>query len=272
MNVNPNILTLVLVCLGLSTTLPAQTNLATHNDFSANTLVRDVFASGACETISQISRIGSQHGVGYFENGADIIGLDRGIILSTGPTNVAPGPNSDNDVSGTFNDQSGDSDLSLLATGQVHDAVGIEFDFSPLDSFVTFRYVFASEEYCEFVGSDYNDVFGFFIRGPGINGGFTGGAENVALIPGSSDFVSINTVNHQQNQAFYVHNELPEDIEDCNLGNINTPHMNGIEYDGFTTVLTAVLKLRPCETYHIRLVVGDVGDEFFRLCCVPGSR
>lgn len=243
--------------------LSAQTGLVTHNDFTVQTLVQDVFASGACDNIQAIQRIGALGGVGYFENGADILGLDRGIILSTGPTSNAHGPNDATDTTGDFLDSTGDQDLSLLATGPVFDASGIEFDFTPLDSTVSFRYVFASEEYCEFVGSTYNDVFGFFISGPGVSGGFTGGATNVALIPGSGDFVAINSVNHASNSAYYVHNELPEDVNDCDLGAIETPHLANIEYDGFTTVLTAVLTLAPCETYHIRLVVGDVGDEFF---------
>ncbi|MCB0638453.1 MAG: choice-of-anchor L domain-containing protein, partial [Lewinella sp.] len=243
--------------------LPAQTVLVTHNDFTANTLVKDIFASGACENIDLIQPIGHTAGIGYFENGSASIGLDRGIILSTGPTSNAPGPNSATDRSGDFNDNSGDPDLSSLATGAVRDAVGIEFDFVPLDSFVSFRYVFASEEYCEFVGSEYNDVFGFFISGPGINGSFSDNARNVALIPGSNDYVAINSVNHQHHANFFVRNELDEDQQQCHLDPVSRPHLNDIEYDGFTQVLTAVLRLQPCETYHIRLVVGDVADEFF---------
>lgn len=241
----------------------AQDRILTHNDFTTQTLVKDIFASGACDNIDLITPIGHPQGVGYFENGLNSIGLDRGIILSTGPTHNAAGPNSETDKSGDLPGNGNDVDLSSLSTGAVKDAVGIEFDFVPLDSIVRFRYVFASEEYCEFVGSNYNDVFGFFVSGPGINGAFTDNAENVALIPGSNDFVAINSVNSTQNSDFYIHNERPEDQQDCGLVNIPTPHLDAIQYDGFTTVLTAELVLRPCETYHIRLLVGDVADAFF---------
>ncbi|MEQ8703193.1 MAG: choice-of-anchor L domain-containing protein [Phaeodactylibacter sp.] len=237
--------------------------IITDNSYTVEELVQDVFVNGACNTITNIQAIGNEEGIGYFEDGASSIGMERGVILSTGPTENAHGPNDYTDLSGNFNDTNGDPDLNLMATGAVKDAVGIEFDFTPLDSTVAFRYVFASEEYCEFVGSIYNDVFGFFISGPGINGSFSDNAENVAILPGTSDYVSINSVNYQDNAQLYVHNELATDANVCDISIPSGAYHPFIEYDGFTTRLTAVLKLIPCETYHIRLVVSDVGDNFF---------
>ncbi|NBC08481.1 MAG: hypothetical protein GVY26_14910, partial [Bacteroidetes bacterium] len=237
--------------------------ILTDDSYTVEELVQDIFVNGACETITNINQIGDSRGIGYFEQGSASIDMPRGIILSTGPIGNASGPNTATDRSGNFNDNTGDPDLSLLSSGQVRDAVGISFDFTPLDSMVTFRYVFASEEYCEYVGSVFNDVFGFFISGPGINGGFTGNAQNVALIPGSDDFVSINSVNHAEHTEYYVHNELPGDVAECFLGIDEGGHLPEIEYDGFTKRLTARLQLIPCETYHIRLVVSDIADNFF---------
>ena len=242
---------------------PPDTGIQADDSYTVEELVQDIFVHGTCNTISNIKAIGEKKGIGYFENGQSSIGMSRGIIIATGPIQNAQGPNNATDESGNFYDDSGDPDLNQLATGQVKDAVGISFDFTPLDSFVTFRYVFASEEYCEFVGSIYNDVFGFFISGPGINGSFSNGSENVALIPGTDDYVSINSVNHEQNQAFYIHNELVDDAVACGLNIFQDNYNTEIEYDGFTRILTALLKLRPCETYHIRLVVADVGDNFY---------
>lgn len=245
---------------------PASTPLVgiqTDDSFSVEELVQDVFVTGACNTITNIRAIGANKGIGYFENGEASIGIDRGVIIATGPIGNARGPNSATDKSGDFMDNNGDPDLNIMSTGAVKDAVGIEFDFMPLDSIVTFRYVFASEEYCEFVGSIYNDVFGFFIRGPGISGEFSNNSRNVALIPGSDDYVSINSVNYQQNEAYYIRNELIDDAVICGLNLYFNNHYEQIEYDGFTRKLTAVLKLQPCQTYHIRLVVADVGDNFY---------
>ena len=237
--------------------------ISTDNSFTVESLVRDIFINGSCDNIENINGIGNTQGIGYFENGSSIIGMESGIILSTGPISNAEGGNTATDISGNFADNSGDMDLNILATDEVRDAVGIEFDFVPLDSLVTFRYVFASEEYCEFVGSIFNDVFGFFISGPGIEGTFSNASENVALIPGTDDYVSINSVNHINNPDFYNRNELFEDAFNCEIAHEPSPFLTTFQYDGFTEILTAVLKLRPCETYHIRLVVSDVGDNFY---------
>lgn len=231
--------------------------------YTVERLVQDVFVGGACKNTFNIKGIGNNGGIGYFENGQSIIGINRGVILSTGPIENCEGPNDSRRISGDFKDLTGDPDLKQLSKLNIQDAVGIEFDFTPLDSIVTFRYVFASEEYCEFVGSNFNDVFGFFVSGPGINGTFDKGAINVALVPGSKDYVSINTINHNTNQDFFVHNELKEDADRCGIPWTNSPNLGNIQFDGYTKVMTATLKLVPCETYHLRLVISDVNDGQF---------
>lgn len=234
-----------------------------NNSLSPEVLVQDVFVNGACKNISKIRFIGNRAGIGFFEGGKPSIGLEKGIILSTGNVKNAEGPNHKRDITTDFGDVSSDVDLVKLATGPVFDVVGIEFDFVPLDSFVNFRYVFASDEYCEYVGEKFNDVFGFFVSGPGINGSFNNKGENAALVPGSNAFVSINTINSSQNSLFYTDNMHPDDAARCNRTWVNNPNQENIQYDGFTRPLTAVLKLIPCQTYRIRLLVADVSDGKF---------
>lgn len=244
------------------TVAPPQ-GIVTDGDYSVETLVRDIFIAGACDNVTNIQAIGDARGIGYFENGANGIGLERGIILATGDISNASGPNNVTDRSGNFFDSSTDPHLGALATGALKDVVGLSFDFTPLDTLVTFSYVFASEEYCEFAGSIYNDVFGFFVSGPGINGPYAGGAINVALLPGTNEEVSINTINHQQNAAYYRHNELYPDMAECGISPYPTVVHQEVEYDGFTQRLTATLRLSPCDSYHIRFVIADVADNFY---------
>lgn len=230
--------------------------------FTADALVEDIFVKGVCKNIFNIQSVGSDGSYGYFENGGDVLGLNNGIILSTGKIDNAEGPNRETGKSTRFNKPSNDPDLiQLSGSDTIMDVTALEFDFTPLDSNVTFRYVFASEEYCEYVDNIFNDVFGFFISGPGIRGDFSNNAENVALIPESNDFVTINSINHLRNSDFYIGNELEEDAKDCNITYNPTDLRNKIQFDGFTKVLTAQLNLIPCETYHLKLVVADVGDD-----------
>ncbi|NRB61955.1 MAG: gliding motility-associated C-terminal domain-containing protein [Saprospiraceae bacterium] len=241
-----------------------QSGIETSLEYSVESLVQDIFVGGACKNIFNITYTGHEKGIGFFEGGNDVMGIDRGIILATGPINSAEGPNSSGKESGNFRTNNGDQDLNLLTDAPIRDAVALEFDFVPLDSVVTFRYVFASEEYCEFVGKIFNDVFGFFVSGPGIEGAFTNQSDNVALIPGTSDYVSINTVNHVANSSYYINNTNRTDSENCGIAyDPDNPVRQQIEYDGFTQVLTATLRLIPCETYHLRLVVADVSDPHY---------
>jgi len=229
-----------------------------NND--AVNLVNDVFITGTCKNVSNINSSGAVESFGTFSNAATIIGFAEGIILSTGDVRSAVGPNESVETSTQFNKQSLDRDLVQIATDQLFDVTVLEFDFVPVDSEVTFQYVFASEEYCEFVGTNFNDVFGFFVSGPGINGPFSDGAINVATLPNSDEFVSINTVNHNTNQQSYIKNEQRDDIDNCSI-DFNPAQLFTLEYDGLTVPLIARIPVIACETYHIRLIVGDVGDD-----------
>ena len=115
---------------------------------------------------------------------------------------------------------SGLADNDLLAVAQsvnpailsTSDAVILEFDFVPSSNVAAFNFVFASDEYLQWIGSVFNDVFAFFVSGPGITGpysspaGFPGGSANVALVPGTNTPITISTIHPTSNAAFYVQN------------------------------------------------------------------
>jgi gliding motility-associated-like protein len=254
----------VLSLLNLSCSAPEDKNqnmmdlqkmavLQVNGGSTVTELIEEVFIGGGCFEISNVQLIGNAAGVGQFSQGAASVILDEGVILESGNIGNAPGPNNSNSAGNNLGG-GGDADLAQLSGGAIFDAVGIEFDFTPTVPLINFDYVFGSEEYCEWVGSTFNDVFGFFISGPGISGPFTNGAENIALIPGTGTYVAINTVNHTQNTGYFNPNQ-------GNCG--GTTNMADIQFDGYTTVLTATAEVIPCETYHIKLVVSDVGDGIY---------
>ncbi len=230
-------------------------------------LTEEVFIAGGCFDVENAQVSGGVGAVGTFSNGGQAIGVESGIILSTGSVLNAYGPNTQTNFTTNFNLYNSDPDLEIMIDNPaipIQDVTILEFDFTPTSDQVSFEYVFASEEYCDFVNTLYNDVFGFFISGPGINGPFSNSAENIALIPGSADFVAINNVNHLTNSTYYIDN-IP--VNDSQIDGCPGPYPDNspfagdiVEFDGFTSVFTASANVIPCETYHIKLVVGDVTD------------
>ncbi|MDX2362441.1 MAG: choice-of-anchor L domain-containing protein [Crocinitomicaceae bacterium] len=182
-------------------------------------------------------------GAGQFTGTNSDIGFDSGVILSSGNSaNEAPGPNSAGNTGANLGNN-GTAQMTAIAGVNTFDAITLEFDFEVQSSFIQFNYVFASEEYPEFAppnNSGFNDVFAFFISGPGITG-----EENIALVPSSTNPVSINNINPVTNNQFYIDNAGGTDIA----------------YDGYTTILEASrANLTACQIYHLKLVISDAGD------------
>jgi gliding motility-associated-like protein len=193
-----------------------------------------------------ITYAGANNGKGTFNcTGGCTLGLSSGIVLASGSVFNMIGPNNSAGQTTNFG-TAGDANLSGLSGTITNDAAVLEFDFIVATDSVEFKFIFGSEEYPEFVGS-FNDVFGFFLTGPGIVG-----TKNIALIPNTTTPVTINNVNNGTtgsngpcaNCAYYVNNNVSVTLQ----------------YDGLTTVLTARAAVRPCDFYHIKLAVADAND------------
>ncbi len=238
------------------------TNIQVTPTEDIETLVLEEFIKkGNCVQIENIQPIGNIKSIGSFTNAKDIIGIKEGIVFTTGNLEDVPGPNSSTGITGGHYGESDAPYLKEVVRGvPFFDVVGIEFDFTPTSDFVSFNYVFASEEYCEYVNSEFNDAFGFFVSGPGIDGDGFNESINVAKVEQKDDAVTINNVNHLKNEAYFVNNFTRIDAQQCNV-KYEPKNLAGIEFDGYTTKLQAFFSVIPCETYHIRLVVGDVSDD-----------
>ena len=208
---------------------------------------------GSCVTVSNVTYTGPANASGTFNSNGSTFPMQSGILLTTGSANTAIGPNNDNNA-GVDQGRSGDANLTTLSGVTTYDGVILEFDFVPEDDTLNFDYIFASEEYPEWVGSQYNDVFGFFISGPGISGPYIGNAANIALIPGTTTPVAINNVNNGNNEN--------GPCENCAYYNQNGGG-SAVQYDGYTTTLTAQVVVQTCQTYHIRLAIADAGDRIY---------
>lgn len=190
---------------------------------------------GSGITVNNVTYTGATGASGFFSNGlASGLGIDTGILLTSGSAAGAVGPNNSSGFTGD-NSLPGDADLNGLIPGfTTFDATILAFDFTTTGGDLFFNYVFGSEEYNEYVGSSFNDVFGFFLNG-----------VNIALLPGTTTPVSINNVNLGANSAFYKNNETG---------------VLDLQYDGLTTVLQAKALGLGAGTHSIKLAIADAGD------------
>jgi hypothetical protein len=242
--------------IGISTT-------AYSTPTAAQSLVNNILL-GAGVTASNITftTSGSEPiQLGFFNGVNSNIGLDSGIVMSTGDVaDIVPG-----NFGGGVPLGGADPDLLTLAnsvppligqgfsvSGTFHTAI-LEFDFVPAADTVKFRYVFGSDEYPTWINSQFNDVFGFFISGPGITGPFSGNSQNIANIPNTNPPlpITISSVHNGNGSTGPLNNQYY--IDNAN----NTT----VALNGFTTVFTAISAVTCGETYHIRLAIADGSDS-----------
>ena len=238
------------------------TNSAPYN--TANQLVNNVLLGGGVSA-NNTSMFGDAIQIGFFNGINTNLGLDSGIVMSTGdiadldPSSFGGGnspinTNTDPDLLNVANSVPPLINQPFFVSG-IFDVATIEFDFIPNSDTVSFNYVFGSNEYLTWVNSEYNDVFGFFISGPGITGpysspaGFPNGSINIATVPNSIPPlpITISSVNNVLNSQYYIDNQFtfPQTFS-CN---------------GFTTLFNATTIVQCGETYHIRLALADGSDS-----------
>lgn len=213
---------------------------------------------------------------GYFEGNDLNIDIPSGIVMATGGliggfssivvdpmgTELQGGPGTDVDLT---------QQLQVVGASatNLNDLIIIEFDFETTSDEIVFEYVFASEEYAGYTCSQYNDIFGFFLSGPGINGPFSNNAINLALVPENESQTSftnspviINTIN-SGTPSFGDSapcDNIDPNWQDYSVFFNSNPNEDQINFNGFTVPLIATATVEPCETYHIKLAIADVSD------------
>lgn len=239
-----------LISLGQNIQVDSQT-------YTAQQLIEDILIDSDCiENVVVTNVVGgdfnnTDQSYGFFDATGTTFPFQSGIVLSTGRLLNVPGPNtslSDDDAPGW----SGDSDLEIaLNESNTINATILEFDFTSVASQVSFKYLFASEEYQENNANtcQFSDLFGFLIR-PITDQQYI----NVALVPNTQTPVKVTT----------VHPEIPNGCDAQNEFYFES--FNGsaapINFNGQTKVLTATVAVIPNETYHVKLVIAD--EQNFR--------
>lgn len=259
----------LVVFASLLLSIAVQGQLTVTTALTPQQLVQDVLLGGGV-TASNITYNGvavppaNQPGRGSFTAASSNLGLGAGVILSSGK--VMDAANGNAFFASSMNNTGADADLAALSGQLIKDRSVLEFDFVPTGDTLRFRYVFASEEYPDYVCSTFNDAFGFFLSGPGINGPFSGNAANVALVPGTNVPVTINTVNSGVAGGFFPTPSICASADpnwQSNSQYFVTNNGSTVAYGGFTVVLTAFALVQCGQTYHIKLAIGDGTDDSF---------
>ena len=234
--------------------------------------------------------------IGRFNGSASNVGFPGGVILANGNIQVAQGPNDlmDGTNGGGVLGLNCDIDLIKLSGDPywqtsacvMKDVAKLEFDFIATHDMVDFRYVFGSEEYETYTCTQYNDLFGFFLSGPGITGPYSNNAMNIAMVPGSLAPVTINSVNSGMVPNNANGASALDPFAECFAMDpdwaLNVPYYryNGasggqwgaqseppyccdpfyVQYNGLTVPLHASAAVQCGQQYHVKLVVANRND------------
>jgi gliding motility-associated-like protein len=249
-----SILTALIICAA-GNRVHAQLNITPSNNATA--LAQAITGKGVKITNAKFT--GNATAGGTFTNSnTNDLGIASGIILSTG--NTATINNKASFFSSTPHNPvpGGDADLTTIVGSQTYDGAVLEFDFTAVGDSILVNFVFGSEEYPNYNCTNYNDAFAFLISGPGYTG-----KKNIALVPGTTIPVSINSINDGTSNG--------SNTACVNLGPgspftglfVNNNGNQNVAFNGYTKVLTAKAKVQPCQTYHIKLAIADVADNIY---------
>ena len=187
---------------------------------------------------------GGTEAAAYFEDldlGAGVSLPHRGILLSSG-TAAPPRTNTDSGYSVPLGTP-GDADLEAVAkaaypsAGETSDASLLTFSYAvtaPTARSLAFDLVFGSEEYPDFVDSEFVDVAAILVNG--VNVGLIDGDRSKPL---SITGLTVSDGRFVDNQG----NTLP------------------IEYNGITQRLTVFVPHDGSPSYTVRIGVADTGDQ-----------
>jgi outer membrane protein OmpA-like peptidoglycan-associated protein len=230
---------------------------------SVNDVVNKVLLNNSSDLLIQnIKYTGSKRSIGVFDCNMKYNSIiKKGIIISTGYISDARGPNTSTRKS-TSTFSSGDVELNELIRGQTLESSSLEFDFIATGDSISFNFFFASEEYPEYVSSNVNDIFAFFVTEKE-----TGIKKNIAVIPGINVPISVDNVNANKNAGYYIENPMWSPAAAKEWTNQNEKQKaelsHAFQFDGLTRLIHASTQTKRGNAYHLKMAIADVGDRQF---------
>lgn len=193
--------------------------------------------------ILKVQYKGNNEAIGIFSDPKMVCGLKKGIVLSTGRVELINGNNVKNNTSTNFGKHFFFDEDLITSTSQCDGAV-LEIDFIPQSDSICFTYCFGSEEYPEFVGKEFNDLFRLMIKPLFVKAPY----KNLAMLPDKKG-VSINTINTQKNNNLFIDNSHP-----------TSPNYELIEFDGYTVPMHTGTRVAKNKAYRLKIIIVDLED------------
>ncbi len=257
------ILFFAIICC--TTSIVFAQNITVDDTKTASDLVGILTNNSPCVSVSSETVIGdnftiNKYSYGSFNNAGGNFPFSEGILLNTWSATNAIGPYVAGDGGGGSFFWSGDTDLNQTLSINSINATSLEFDFTPLTNFISFNYIFASNEYQYDFPCNYSDSFAFLIK-ENIPGSIY---QNLAIIPATATPVSSENIHplindFTDNSGFHKGCPL---IHEKYFNGFNTT-LSPINYSGETVVMNAQTSVIPGKNYHIKLVIADDKNEYF---------
>lgn len=240
--------------------------------YTVEQLVTDVLFEGSCAQISNITwSTGTNYpdpdnvfgdnpnGIAYFNKNGSGFPFEEGLVLTTGDVTKVPGP----DYRAMEQGSSvwlGDTDIDAVMEGFLGappfqpstNASVIEFDFVPSLPTFSLDFMFASEEYGDFIQCYSYDTFAILLTDA------NGNTQNIAVIPGTSIPISVFNISG----AGYPNICPGYNLEWFGQYNVfGNQDLSQTSFAGQTVVMTATANVEVNQPYHIKIAIAETDNN-----------
>lgn len=230
-------------------------------------LVSNITNSSSCiivsnETAKWHPTISIDKSYGIFNKNSSDFPFDSGIVLSTWSSKNSEGPYDPNKTRVGPINWAGDIDINTILginPAMANNATSLEFDFIAQTNFLSFEYIFASNEYIKDRPCKFSDGLALLIKDVTSGGNY----KNLAVLPDGTTISSKN-IHPAINYTDTYTNTKCDAKNESYFGKLNTlnPTSSPINYAGQTIPLTAKTSLIKGNTYHIKFVItNDIDND-----------
>ena len=152
-------------------------------------LVQVLTNNNSCITVYPATSSGAtiKKSIAYFDKNGTDFPFSNGIVLSTWESQNSKGPYNPS-FSNSVESWTGDSNMNSILGITSYNATTLEFEFESATNFLSFNYIFASNEYIRDYPCKYSDGLAILIKDITTNSNYT----NIATLPDGTPVSSKN--------------------------------------------------------------------------------